>query len=120
MDRNNKWTELKSIRFTSINRGSTCGSYSQCLINSYSKNISDEFIEPTLLVKESNIRKNDVVIFLNFRPDRALQLSQVIFDAKFDKFERVNIYPIFFASMVEYRKDSLKKSIPKQYINLPG
>jgi 2,3-bisphosphoglycerate-independent phosphoglycerate mutase len=121
MDRNNKWDRTKKAYDLLVsNIGSTCGSYSQCLINSYSKNISDEFVEPTLLVKDSNIKKNDVVIFLNFRPDRALQLSQAIFDEKFDKFERVNIYPIFFASMVEYRKGFPKKILfPKQYINLP-
>jgi 2,3-bisphosphoglycerate-independent phosphoglycerate mutase len=121
MDRNNQWDRTKKAYDLLVsNIGETCGSYSQCLLNSYSKNISDEFVQPTTLVKDSNIRKNDVVIFLNFRPDRALQLSQAIFDEEFDKFPRLNIYPIFFASMVEYKKGFPKKVLfPKQYINLP-
>lgn len=121
MDRNNNWERTKKAYDLIVsNIGETCGSYSQCLINSYSKNISDEFVEPTLLVKDSNIRKGDVVLFLNFRPDRALQLSQAIFDESFDKFPRTNIYPIFFASMVEYKKGFPRKVLfPKQYLNLP-
>lgn len=121
MDRNNKWERTKKAYDLLVsNIGSSCSSYSQCIINSYAKNISDEFIEPTLLVKDSNIRKGDVVIFLNFRPDRALQLSQALFDEKFDKFPRTNIYPIFFASMVEYKKGFPKNVLfPKQYLNLP-
>lgn len=121
MDRNNQWDRTKKAYDLLVsNIGETCGSYSQCLMSSYSKNISDEFIQPTVLVKDSNIRRNDVVIFLNFRPDRALQLSQAIFDEEFDKFPRLDIYPIFFASMVEYKKGFPKKVLfPKQYINLP-
>ena len=121
MDRNQKWERTKLAYDLLIsNIGDSCGSYKQCLLNSYSNNISDEFVRPTVLVKDSNIRKGDVVLFLNFRPDRALQLSQAIYEQNFDKFPRSDIYPIFFASMVEYRKKFPEKVLfPKQYVNLP-
>lgn len=121
MDRNRKWERTKkAYDLLTQNIGDTCGSYSQCLLNSYANNISDEFVHPTLLVRDSNIRRNDVVIFLNFRPDRALQLSQALFDESFNQFPRVDINPIFFASMVEYKKGFPKKVLfPKQYVNLP-
>lgn len=121
MDRNRKWERTKKAYDLLVkNIGEICGSYSQCLLNSYSKNISDEYISPTLLVKDSNIRRGDVVLFLNFRPDRALQLSQALFSEEFSEFQRENIFPFFFASMVEYKKGFPKKILfPKQYINLP-
>lgn len=121
MDRNRKWERTKkAYDLLTANIGETCSSYSQCLINSYSRNISDEFVTPTVLIKNSNIKKDDVVLFLNFRPDRALQLSQAIYQEGFDKFPRNDIYPIFFASMVEYKKGFPNKILfPKQNINLP-
>ncbi len=121
MDRNKKWERTKCAYDMLVsNIADTCSSYQQCILNSYAKNITDEFIRPTILIKGCNIKRNDVVIFLNFRPDRALQLSQALFDESFDKFPRQNIYPIFFAGMVEYKKGFPQKVLfPKQYINLP-
>ena len=112
MDRNKKWDRTKlAYDLLTANIGDTCSSYSQCLINSYSKNITDEFVRPTVLVKDSSIKKNDVVIFLNFRPDRAIQLSQALFEQGFNKFPTRDLSPILFASMVEYRKGFPKKVI---------
>ena len=121
MDRNKLWDRTKKAYDLLVsNIGQECNSYVNCLQNAYSHNISDEYIPPTVLVKNSNIRKGDVVLFLNFRPDRALQLSEALYEENFDKFPRQNIYPIFFAGMVEYKKRFPKKVIfPKQYINLP-
>jgi len=121
MDRNRKWERTKvAYDLLTANIGDTCGSYSQCLLNSYSKNITDEFVRPTVLIKNSNIQKNDVVIFLNFRPDRALQLSQALYEQGFNKFPTRDISPIYFISMVEYKKGFPQKVLfPKQYINLP-
>lgn len=121
MDRNNKWERTKlCYDLLTANIGDTCGSYAQCLINSYAKNITDEFLRPSVLVRDSYIKKNDVVIFLNFRPDRAVQLSEALFDPNFNKFPKRDISPIFFTSMVEYKKRFPKKVIfSKQYITYP-
>jgi 2,3-bisphosphoglycerate-independent phosphoglycerate mutase len=121
MDRNNQWDRTKkAYDLLTTNMGEICGTYSQCLTNSYANGVTDEFVNPTVLIKGSNIKPNDVVLFLNFRPDRALQLSQALIEEEFDKFPRQNIQPIFFASMVEYRKNFPQKVVfPKQYINLP-
>ena len=55
-----------------------------------------------------------------FRPDRALQLTRSLIEENFDKFPKVNLNNIFFASMVEYRKNFPNKVLfPKQYIDLP-
>lgn len=121
MDRNNGWERTKkAYDLLTSNAGDTCSTYQECIAKSYSKKISDEFIEPTVVVQNSNIRPRDVVLFLNFRPDRALQLSRALVDSSFNFFPRANVYPIYFASMVEYRKKFPPKVLfPKQYINYP-
>lgn len=121
MDRNNGWERTKkAYDLLTSNMGNTCSTYQECIAKSYSKKISDEFVEPTVIAQNSNIRPRDVVLFLNFRPDRALQLSRALVDSNFDFFPKANIYPIYFASMVEYRKKFPPKVLfPKQYINYP-
>ncbi|MBP6976105.1 2,3-bisphosphoglycerate-independent phosphoglycerate mutase [Candidatus Dojkabacteria bacterium] len=121
MDRNKKWERTKvTYDLLTANIGDTCNSYSQCLLNSYSKNITDEFIRPTVLVKDSYIKGNDVVLFLNFRPDRALQLSQALYEKGFNKFPTRDLSRILFVGMVEYKKGFPQKVLfPKQYIAMP-
>lgn len=121
MDRNHKWERTKkAYDLLTRNIGEKCSTYNECLIKSYERNISDEFVNPTVLVPDSEIRSGDTVLFLNFRPDRALQLTRALIEEGFNKFERVPLSNIFFASMVEYRKGFPKNILfPKQYIDLP-
>jgi len=121
MDRNRQWERTKkAYDLLTSNLGEQCGTYHQCLLNSYANGITDEFINPTVLVKNTEIRNNDVVLFLNFRPDRALQLTQALYEKDFNEFPRKDIQQIYFASMLEYRRNFPQKVIfPRQYINLP-
>ncbi len=121
MDRNENWDRTqKAYNLLTQNIGIQCGTYTQCINSSYERKITDEFIEPTVLVPGSNIKPRDVVLFLNFRPDRSLQLTRALVDSNFDFFPRANIYPVYMASMVEYRKNFPPKVLfPKQYISLP-
>ena len=121
MDRNQNWDRIKkAYDLLTKNTGQYCSTYQNCLNEAHRRNISDEYIEPTVLIKNSNIQRNDVVLFLNFRPDRALQLTQSFVDKDFKHFQQENIQPIFFASMIEYRKKYPSKVLfPKQYINFP-
>lgn len=121
MDRNNNWDRTKkAYDLLTQNLGNQCGTYTECISKSYEKKITDEFVEPTVIVKNSNIKPRDVVLFLNFRPDRSIQLTRALIDSNFNFFPRANIYPIYLASMVEYRKNFPPKVLfPKQYIPLP-
>lgn len=121
MDRNKNWQRTKkAYDLLTQNIGLKQSSYEDALAQSYAQGMTDEFLEPTVITPESNIQPNDVVLFLNFRPDRALQLSQALADSSFTYFQRVNIQPMYFASMVEYRKNFPSKVLfPKQYITLP-
>jgi len=119
MDRNNKWDRTELAYNLLVNGVGT--EYPTCqnvIENSYSQNITDEFIEPAI-VNKGKIQDNDVVIFMNFRADRALQLVDAMISDDFSSFSRKKLQNLFVAGMVEYRKNFPKKVIfPKQYINL--
>ncbi len=121
MDRNENWDRTqKAYNLITQGIGNRCDSYKKYIEISYMNNISDVFIEPVSLVENSSIKPRDVVLFLNFRPDRAIQLTKALVDSHFNPFPRAEIYPIYFASMVEYRKKFPPKVLfPKQYINFP-
>ena len=55
---------------------------------SYNKEVTDEFMTPVVCVKDAEIQPNDTVIFMNFRPDRARQITRTLVDPDFDGFQR--------------------------------
>lgn len=71
---------------------------------SYHNEITDEFIEPRLVKGYKGVNDGDSVIFYNFRPDRARQLTRAIVDKEFDGFERSKTVNVNFVTMTEYDK----------------
>ncbi len=70
---------------------------------SYANGVTDEFIVPTVLNKEGTIKANDSVVFFNFRPDRARQITRTFVDEAFDGFERKNgFFPLNYVCMTQY------------------
>ena len=70
---------------------------------SYAKDVTDEFIVPTVIDKEGMIKANDSVISFNFRPDRARQFTRAFVDEAFDGFERKNgFFPLNYVCMTQY------------------
>ena len=70
---------------------------------SYANGVTDEFIVPTVLNKEGTIKADDSVVFFNFRPDRARQITRTFVDETFDGFERKNgFFPLNFVCMTQY------------------
>ena len=55
---------------------------------SYANGVTDEFVEPVVSDKDGTIGDNDSVIFFNFRPDRAREITRAIVDPDFDGFQR--------------------------------
>ena len=119
MDRNNKWERTERAYYLlEKNLGEKFPTYHNAIEHNYAQNITDEFIEPSVINK-SNIKENDVILLMNFRPDRAIQLTKALVSDDLYQFQREKIKNLFVASMVEYQKDLLPKVIfPKQYINL--
>ncbi len=70
---------------------------------SYANGVTDEFIVPTVINKEGTIKANDSVVFFNFRPDRARQITRTFVDEAFDGFERKNgFFPLTYVCMTQY------------------
>ena len=71
--------------------------------DSYANGVTDEFIVPTVVNAEGTIKANDSVVFFNFRPDRARQITRTFVDEAFDGFERKDgFFPLNFVCMTQY------------------
>lgn len=94
MDRDKRWERTeKSYRAMVYGDGPRYRDPLQAVKESYEQSVFDEFVMPTVIVGENNepvglVRDNDAVVFSNFRPDRAIQLSQVFTNEDFRGFDR--------------------------------
>ena len=71
--------------------------------DSYKNGVTDEFVLPTVCDAEGAIKANDSVIFFNFRPDRARQITRAFVDPEFNGFERRNgFFPLHYVCMAQY------------------
>lgn len=99
MDRDKRWERVeKAYRAMVYGDGEKATSPVQAVKNSYASQVYDEFFLPTVIVDENGepvakVESNDSVIFCNFRPDRAIQLSQVFTNEDFRGFDRGANHP---------------------------
>ena len=111
MDRNNNWDRIqKAYDMLTKAVGEKTTDPIKTLEESYKKEITDEYIEPTIIVDKDNeplttIKDGDSVIFFNFREDRARQLTTAFVLPGFEKFPREKKLDIDFVTMVEYESD---------------
>ncbi len=105
MDRDKRWDRLERA-YDAIVLGEAPvyeGEPIQAILNSYEAGVTDEFIEPVIITKGANVRKDDAIIFANFRPDRAREITRAIVDPKFDGFFREwGNMPVKFVCMTQY------------------
>lgn len=83
MDRDNNWDRtLKSYEMLTLGNGKTASDAISAIRASYDEGVTDEFVLPTNIVEKNKpiglIEKNDSVIFFNFRPDRARQITRAL------------------------------------------
>jgi 2,3-bisphosphoglycerate-independent phosphoglycerate mutase len=93
MDRDKRWERVeKAYRAVVKADGLTAESAVEAVEASYEKGENDEFVLPTVIVNDgqptAQISENDSVIFFNFRPDRARELTRALVDVEFDGFDR--------------------------------
>ncbi len=70
---------------------------------SYANNVSDEFVKPVICCREGTVNEGDSVIFMNFRPDRAREMTWALNLADFDGFERKKtVYPLNYVCTAQY------------------
>lgn len=103
MDRDNRWerTQKAYEALTGV-KGLAAASAEAALKESYNRRETDEFVRPTIIGE--TIKDADSVIFFNFRPDRARQITKAFVDEPFKYFERKKL-DIYFVCMTEYDED---------------
>lgn len=109
MDRNNNWDRVeKAYRMLTEGKGGQTEDPLLTLEQSYGKNVTDEYVEPTNVVRNGQpvalIRDQDVVIFFNFREDRAREITKAFVMPDFDGFTRRKL-DLTFVTMTEYERD---------------
>jgi 2,3-bisphosphoglycerate-independent phosphoglycerate mutase len=112
MDRDNRWERIERA-YRMLTEGSAehqANSAAAALDAAYQRNESDEFVVPTVICNDQQepavVRDNDTVLFLNFRSDRARQLTRAFVDKSFNHFQR-NVVPRLsdFVTLTEYAED---------------
>ena len=104
MDRDKRWERLQRAYDAMV-----CGEApfvadaAEAVQVSYDNGVTDEFMEPVCCVKDAQIRDNDSVIFFNYRPDRAREITRCLVDEDFTELERkTGFVPVFFVCTTEY------------------
>jgi len=112
MDRDQRWDRVEKAWDALVDgKGMfNTGHAMDALASAYERNEGDEFVSPTVIGKYAGIAENDAVIFVNFRADRARELSQAFVQSDFDGFKRNPPALSAFVCMTEYL-DSLPAGV---------
>ena len=125
MDRDKRWERLQKAYDALVNGiGEKAGTAQMAIEDSYQKEIFDEFVLPTLICNGeepiATIEPKDSVIFFNFRPDRAREITRALVDENFDAFEtkKLNLFYVCFTNYddtipnvhIAFKKDELKNT----------
>ncbi len=104
MDRDFAWDRVEKAYAAMVyGEGIQADDIFSAIEESYSKDVTDEFILPTVVDKNGVIKANDSVVSFNFRPDRARQFTRTFVDPDFNGFERKNgFFPLSYVCMTQY------------------
>ncbi len=127
MDRDNRWERVEKA-YDAMVKGE--GEKEVCPVSavakSYENDVTDEFVLPTVITENGDavgkISENDSIIFANFRPDRARQITRVFADPDFDGFKR-DYFPVYFVCMTQYDKTMPNVNVafkPQELVNTLG
>ena len=108
MDRDNRWERVqKAYEAMVLGQGEQNSCPVAAMQASYDAGVTDEFVLPTVIVKDgapvAKIGADDSIIFFNFRPDRAREITRTLIDPAFDGFERA-YFPVYYVCMTQYDK----------------
>lgn len=125
MDRDKRWERVeRAYRAMVYGEGQTYTNAEDVVKDNYEHGIYDEFILPSVVVDEAGkpngvVTSNDAMIFFNFRPDRAIQLSNTFANEDFRSFDRGENYPknLFFVCLTHF-SETVQGYVAYQPINL--
>lgn len=107
MDRDKNWDRVK-VAYDAMTKGvgNTCESATEAIQRSYDEGKTDEFVIPTVITENgaptATIRTGDSIIFYNFRPDRARQMTRAFCDEEFRGFDRGERVATTFVCFTDY------------------
>lgn len=103
MDRDKRWERLEpAYDALTLSEGVHASGAAEAIRLSYGKNESDEFVRPTV-VDATPVRDGDSVVFINYRPDRAREITRALVDPDFDGFDRKKLpQNLTYVCMTEY------------------
>ena len=104
MDRDKRWDRVERAyrAITDSESEFSEASAREALHAAYERGENDEFVKPTVIGDAGGVKDGDVVIFINFRADRARELTMAFVDDPFDGFERIRLQLADFVCMTEY------------------
>ena len=104
MDRDNNWDRVEKTYAAMVYGEGEKADCPCCAIEkSYENDVTDEFVVPVVVYGGAQVKPNDSVIFFNFRPDRAREITRTFVDPEFKGFERKNgFFPVNFVCMTQY------------------
>ena len=121
MDRDKRWDRTAKAYAALVYRdGLQAGTARAAVEEAYLRGETDEFVKPTVISScpACGLKKDDGIIFFNFRPDRARQLTRSFIEPDFDGFPRKNgFFPVHYASLTQYdEKFTVPVAFPPQYL----
>lgn len=124
MDRDNRWDRVEKAYEAIVNgNGNRAENPVEAIEKSYEKEVTDEFVVPTVIVKDGEpvgtVKDGDSVIFFNFRPDRAREITRAFCADEFDGFSREKRIHTTYVCFTEYDVTIPNKSVafPKTKLN---
>ena len=127
MDRDNRWERVQlAYNAIVLGEGEKASSAVEAIDNSYHDEKTDEFVLPCVIEEDGHptatIKNGDSVVFFNFRPDRARELTRAINDKEFAGFNRETL-DLTFVTMTQYDKTLERVNIafkPQTLVNTLG
>ncbi len=103
MDRDKRWERIeKAYNCLVLGEGNTASNSKEAILNSYKNGKTDEFVEP-VAIGGKRINDNDAVIFFNYRPDRAREITRAVALSDFDGFNRKKVLNnLYYVCMTQY------------------
>jgi len=120
MDRDNRWNRVEKAYNLLVNgKGAyNATTAAEAIEEAYERGENDEFIRPTTIGEAVTVNEGDAVIFMNFRADRARELTQAMTAADFAEFSRETFTPVHFVCLTEYKEAfNLPCAYPPKAIN---
>ena len=104
MDRDKRWDRVqRAYDAIALGEGIFEENPAAAVQKSYDSGVTDEFMEPVVCAKGAQVRDNDSIIFYNFRPDRAREITRCFVDEDFQDVERKKGFvPVDFVCTTEY------------------